>query len=109
MSGIERVDQEAIIVESELTFTLAELSRVCGVEIALVETLVLEGVLSPQGEDAARWRFEGSVLPRARTATRLLMDLELNASAAALVLDLLDQIDALKADILRLTTAGYHG
>ena len=106
MSNIERAGQEAIIVESELSFTLVELSRACGVEIALVETLVHEGVFSPQGGNPAEWRFEGSVLPRARTATRLLRDLELNPAAAALVLDLLGQIDALKSEILRLTTTG---
>jgi len=106
MSNIERAGQEAIIVESQLTFTLMELSRACGVEIALVETLVHEGVFSPQGANPAEWRFEGSVLPRARTATRLLRDLELNPAAAALVLDLLGQIDALKSEILRLTTIG---
>jgi len=40
-------------------------------------------------------------LQRARTALRLTHDLELNAPGAALVLDLLDQIDTLRARLRR--------
>jgi chaperone modulatory protein CbpM len=103
MSKVEGSSTQAMIVETQLQFSLTELSRACGVKIAIVESLVHEGVLSAQGEDPARWRFEGSVLSRARTATRLVKDLELNTSAAALVLDLLDEIDALRSQLLRRT------
>jgi chaperone modulatory protein CbpM len=40
-------------------------------------------------------------LRRARTALRLARDLELSAASAALVLDLLDQIDTLQARLRR--------
>jgi chaperone modulatory protein CbpM len=93
---------QAVIVEADLQFSLPELSRACGVELALLESLVHEGVLTPQGDHPTQWRFEGSALPRARTAARLLLDLDLSASGAALVLELLDEIDALKSQLRRL-------
>jgi chaperone modulatory protein CbpM len=102
MSIGERSITHTVIVETELQFSLPELSRACGVDVALLESLVHEGVLNPQGDSPTQWRFEGSVLPRARTATRLLQDLELSAPGAALVLDLFDEIEALKAQLRRL-------
>jgi chaperone modulatory protein CbpM len=93
---------QAVIVETELQFSLAELCRACGVEAALLEALVHEGVLTPQGDTPMQWRFEGSILPRARKAVRLSADLELGASGAALVLELLEEIDALKSELRRI-------
>jgi chaperone modulatory protein CbpM len=91
----------AVIVETELQFTLADLSRACDIDVALLESLVQEGVLNPQGESPMHWRFEGSILPRARRAARLAVDLELGAPGTALVLELLDQIASLKAQLRR--------
>jgi chaperone modulatory protein CbpM len=106
MSTTEGSITHVVIVEAELQFTLHELSRACGADVALLESLVQEGVLTPQGDNQgdspAQWRFEGSVLPRARTATRLLQDLELGAAGVALVLDLFDQIGALESQLRRL-------
>jgi chaperone modulatory protein CbpM len=42
------------------------------------------------------------VLPRARTAVRLQRDLELSAAGTAVVLDLLAEIDSLRARLRRL-------
>jgi chaperone modulatory protein CbpM len=92
----------AVVVETELQFSIAELSRACGVEIAVLESLVHEGVLTPQGQDPTQWRFEGSVLPRARKAVRLSADLELGPSGTALVIELLDEISSLNAQLRRL-------
>jgi chaperone modulatory protein CbpM len=92
----------AVIVETEVQFSLTELSRICGVEAALLEALVQEGVLTPRGDGPAEWRFAGAILSRARTATRLLRDLELSASGAALVIDLVEEIEALKAQLRRM-------
>ena len=91
----------ATIVETELHFSLPELSRACGADIALLEALVSEGVLAPQGDNPAQWRFEGSILPRARKAARLCVHLELGASGTALVLELLEEIDQLKTQLRR--------
>ncbi len=91
-----------IVVDDRMQFTLAELSRICQVDIALVIELVDEGILTPNGDEAERWMFGGTTLRRVRKALRLTRDLELNAASAALVLDLLDEIETLRARLRRL-------
>ena len=91
----------AVLVEEEVRFTLAELSRASRADSALLIEWVHEGVLTPSGESAADWRFGGDALRRARAAARLSHDLELSAAGVAVVLDLLDQIDALQARLSR--------
>lgn len=90
-----------VFVEREVEFSLLDLCRACGVDSAPLMLLVEEGVLTPRGDAPHQWRFEGSALRRARVALRLGRDLELSPDATALVLDLLDEIDALKARLQR--------
>lgn len=92
-----------VIVENNFQFTLIELSQACHADIAQLVELVEEGALMPRGSDASTWRFEGSALRRARTALRLTRDLHLNAASVALVLDLLEEVDALNARLRRLS------
>jgi len=97
MNPDEATVTHAVIVETDLQFSLPELGQACGVEVALLEALVREGVLVPEGDEPAQWRFAGTALARARMATRLSRDLELGPSGTALVLELLDEIAALLA------------
>lgn len=91
-----------ILVEEDVQFTLGELSQACRVESEQLVMLVREGVLTPIGDAPSSWRFGGSALRRARAALRLTRDLELDAAGAALALDLLDEIAALRARLRRL-------
>ncbi|MTW23191.1 chaperone modulator CbpM [Allochromatium palmeri] len=97
MNTTNRTVTPCVVVEEEVQFTLVELSRVCRTDVDQLVTLVMEGVLTPSGEAPERWRFGGATLRRARVALRLSRDLELNAASTALVLDLLDEIDALRS------------
>jgi chaperone modulatory protein CbpM len=86
------------IVPEELTeLTLADLCRVCAVRTELVIELVDEGVLAPVGGEPQRWLFTSSHVRRARMASRLQRDLGLNLAGAALALELLEEISALRA------------
>jgi len=58
--------------------------------------MVEEGLLVPEGADPREWRFGGDALWRARRALRLAHDLRLNWPGAALALELLDEIEALR-------------
>jgi len=51
----------------------------------------------PEGTAPERWRFPGMQLRRARVAVRLQRDLGVNTAGAALALQLLDEIEALRA------------
>jgi chaperone modulatory protein CbpM len=91
---------QAEVVENEMRFTLTQLSRACGVDDAEITLLVDEGVV--QASDPSHQFFDAKSLTRARTALRLLHDLELNAHAAALVMDLLDEIDEIRDELAHL-------
>jgi chaperone modulatory protein CbpM len=95
-----------IIVEEQLDIGLDELCSACRVERTQIVHLVEEGVIDPlpslqPAAEPVQWRFSGAALTRARRALRLQRDLELTPAATALVLDLLDQIDALRRAIAR--------
>jgi len=90
---------ECIVVEEQVVFTLAGLCRASGANSDQVFALVDEGLLQPAGNDPTDWQFSGASLRRARLALRLVRDLELGWSGAALVMDLLAEIEALRARV----------
>jgi len=94
------------VVEEEIHLTLVELCHVCNVPEDQVRHWVGEGVLEPMGETPHEWRFAGASLRRTRVATRLARDFELNPPGVALALDLLDEIEALRAHLRRLAGGG---
>jgi chaperone modulatory protein CbpM len=85
-----------LLLDEECSLTLSELSRGCRVHAEWIVELVDEGVLEPTG-DATHWCFSGPSLHRARTVRRLQQDLGINIAGAALVLDMLDEIEGLRA------------
>jgi chaperone modulatory protein CbpM len=89
------------IVEEHVEFTLIELCRVTGASEEQFTLWVNEGAFEPRGTRIEEWRFSGASLRRAVTAQRLTRDLELNAQGVALALDLLDQINELRARLAR--------
>jgi chaperone modulatory protein CbpM len=89
---------EGQIVDEDVEFTLVELCRVCGASEEEVTLWVAEGAFEPQGAGPQEWRFSGVALRRVRTAQHLARDLDINPPGIALALDLLDEIDALRAN-----------
>jgi chaperone modulatory protein CbpM len=67
-----------------------------------VYELVEEGVLEPAGRDPQRWRFHGISVRRVRCAQRLEQDLGVNVAGAAVVLDLLEELERLRSRLRRL-------
>ncbi|MBA3623039.1 MAG: MerR family transcriptional regulator [Methylibium sp.] len=92
---------QVVLVEEEMSFTFVELCRACRSDAAPLIALVDEGVLEPAGSGPDDWQFSGVSLRRARAAVRLVRDLELAPAGTALVLDLLDEIDALRSALRR--------
>ena len=86
-----------IILDEQAQLTLAELGRACAVHAELIIELVEEGVLAPIGREPDHWLFTGAHMRRARMALRLQCDLGVNLAGAALALQLLDEIEALRA------------
>jgi len=88
---------KAIVLDETLELSLSDMCRACGVHAEFVIELVNEGVLAPRGRSLRSWRFSGPQLGRAQAAARLQRDLDLNLAGIGLALDLLDEIDALRA------------
>lgn len=87
----------SLILEEQNHLTLAELSRACAVHAECIIELVEEGVLAPLGREPRNWRFSGIHMRRARVALRLQRDLGLNLAGAALALQLLEEVETLRA------------
>ena len=86
---------EKTMAEVVNTLSLHELCRFCHAEEKWVVELVSYGVLDPAGGSPTEWRFEGANILRAKKAKRLQRDLGINIAGIAMVLDLLDERDAL--------------
>ncbi|RBA24284.1 chaperone modulator CbpM [Herminiimonas fonticola] len=91
------------IVEEDIKLTLFELCQASHASEETIRSLVMEGVLEPIEQQAQEWQFPGSSLRRAKLAQQLTEDMEINPSGVALVLDLLDRIASLQAQLVRLS------
>lgn len=75
-----------------------ELCRICAVQTEYVVQLVQEGVIAPStGNAPGDWRFTHFHVRHAKIATRLQRDLGVNLAGAALALQLLDELETLRA------------
>lgn len=97
VTAIDVVD----VVDETMEFTLVDLCRAAHAPEEQVRVWVVEGVLSPRGASPEEWRFAGGALRRARLARTLGQELEINAPGIALALELMDEIEALKASLRR--------
>lgn len=86
---------DGIIIEDKMEFSLGELSRICAVSAEWIISLVEEGILEPVNITSKQWRFSGVCLRRVQVAQRLQRDLGVNLAGAALVLQLLEEIEIL--------------
>mgnify|MGYP000231729606 FL=1 len=68
----------------------------------LLLQMVAEGLLQPQGPAPEYWRFPGPQVRRAQRAARLMRDLELDLPATVLVLELLEEVERLRARVRQL-------
>ena len=87
----------ALILEEQSEITLADICRACATDDGMIIEMVEEGVLSPAGHAPAQWRFSGLHLQQAKVAVRLQRDLGVNLQGAALALQLLEEMDLLRA------------
>jgi chaperone modulatory protein CbpM len=90
------------IFEEDIELSLAGLCRACQLPAERVFELVEEGVIEPVGRDPAHWRFQGISVRRVHCAQRLAQDLGVNVAGAALAIDLLEELERLRARLHRL-------
>jgi chaperone modulatory protein CbpM len=67
------------------------LCRLTGLELSALVELAELGVVAPRGYAPEQWQLAATALPRLRTVGRLIRDLGLNVSGAALAAELLER------------------
>jgi chaperone modulatory protein CbpM len=79
---------------------LEAFAAACGTEVEFVRVLVDEGLVQPVQQQPA-WRFSGEALARVRRIRRLQRDFEANLQSVAVMLELIDQVERLRAALHR--------
>ena len=90
------------ILEEEVVLSLGELCRASRLSAERVIEFAEEGVVEPIGGSPESWRVRGVNLRRIRCAQRLEEDLGVNTAGVALILDLLDEVEQLRARLGRI-------
>lgn len=88
-----------IVIEESEALSLSELCQICNVQVEWIMALVNEGIFEPAGTRPEDWFFSGVALRRVLVVRHLQRDLDVNLSGAALVLELLEERNALLAKI----------
>lgn len=92
-------DLTIVAIEAEPELSLEELCNTCHITPDFICELIEYGTLEPKGVALEAWRFDAKHLQRIQCVLRLQHDLEINMAGAALAMDLMDQIEKLKAQI----------
>ncbi len=85
------------VLDDSTTWGITEICALCRVDDALIHEMVNEGLLIPEGTSPETWRFNGLAVKRIQVTVRLQNDLRVNLPGAALALDLLEELDELRA------------
>lgn len=90
------------VLDDSITWGIAEICTLCRVENKLIQDMVNEGLVIPEGTSPETWRFNGLAIKRIQVTIRLQNDLRVNLPGAALVLDLLEELEELRALLAQL-------
>ena len=93
------------IALEEACLTLEQLASACSVEAEWIVRRVDEGLLPSVGRTRTEWRFSAGELQRVRRMRQVERDFEAVPELAALVADLLAEMDELRA---RLERGGFR-
>lgn len=77
--------------------TLEELCDVCHISVDMIHQLIDYQIIHERAARLEEWQFDLAELRRIKKALRLQHDLEVNLAGVAVILDLLDQLDELRA------------
>jgi chaperone modulatory protein CbpM len=86
----------------EACLTLEQLCGACAVSSDWVAAHVLEGRLQPPGDRPSQWRFGSRDVARVRTIRRLEIAFDADPELAALVADMMEELDRLRSQLRRI-------
>ncbi|MGX2038698.1 chaperone modulator CbpM [Methylocaldum sp. MU1018] len=85
-----------IVLDETVKLTLIDVCEACRIDAESIFEMVNEGIVDPEGSEPMNWRFNTASLRRLQTALHLQRDLGVNLAGAALALDLLEELEALR-------------
>lgn len=77
---------------------MEEFCEVTDLSVACVIEIVEHGILEPQGPNPQEWRFDDVELTIAKRAVKLRGDLDIDWEGVALALELLEEVQQLRAE-----------
>ena len=87
----------AQLVDHDAPVSIEELARFCEQQTQWVMSLIDQGVVSAEkGQAPDQWVFTSVSVTRARHVARLQRDFEVNLDAAALMVDLMEEVRRLR-------------
>lgn len=94
-------DKEIVIIADYTQQQSIDLQQLCelgGLDLAAIHVFIEYDILQPSGgTQPNEWVFDLAQLQRLKKAQRLQRDLELNLAGVALVLELVEEVDNLRA------------
>lgn len=100
-SDVVKIHEAQLVGEAEW-MAASEICRLCRLELDAVIELAELGLVSPRGYAPEQWQLPAAALPRLAVAGRLMHDLGINVSGAALAVELLEAQRELERRIHRL-------
>jgi chaperone modulatory protein CbpM len=94
-------DEIAGAVLEGASLTIKQVCAVCAIEEEWIVRHVQEGLFPVSGTTVTEWRFSGADLRRAQRMRALERDFEAVPELAALMADMLEEIDELRARLRR--------
>ena len=89
MSDLVEVREVRLVGEADW-IAAAEFCRLCRLDLQAVIDLADLGLVAPRGYSPQEWQLPAAALPRLAMAGRLMRDLGVNVSGAALAVELLE-------------------
>ena len=89
MAGVNEMLEGRLLGEGDW-IAAREICELCRIDLQAAMELATLGVVAPRQTGPGQWDFPATALPRLRIVGRLMRDLGVNASGAALAVELLE-------------------
>jgi chaperone modulatory protein CbpM len=89
MTGVTRTFEAQVSADGEW-LSVTQVCRASQIDFEVVIELAELGLVSPRGSEPEEWQLSARELARLRTAARLIRDLGVNVTGAALAVELLE-------------------
>jgi chaperone modulatory protein CbpM len=99
MAQKDQHEAQVEILDDVEQVTREELAALCGVDVNWIDEMIAHGVIAPA--QLHTLHFSAVTITTIRRARRLEQDFALNVPGVALALDLLDEIERLRAEVKR--------